>query len=342
MFETDKNTIIIVQGFGWTGSGAIVDFLLENESVKLVSNDEVPFFKVLIKLIDKAKNRKKIDIFNGENEVLFAGGIPSCYKGYVRDLHKMRVDRFFSLANTNKCNYKDFTVRILKKLNSISNRPLLKKTNKIKINQIVSEYLTYLNYIFQEESKILMYDNLLDLERLEILEGLDYSKIGEVILYVVDRDPRDQYFELYNMFKSNSKKIQYNKILHIINKFHFFREMTDNLFFQYCCALAFIYIYHKPRRLGYNKGKKILDCRTNFIHVKKVRFEDFVFNYNSVRDTIKYDIDSIVNKRIGGSSWIHGMNFNPKKSQQNVDIYKKGTKRKIYTFILDKVSKYNM
>lgn len=340
MLEKNKRTIILIQGFGWTGSGVLVDFLLDNESIKLVSNTEVAFLKVLINLIDKTKKRKKIDIVRGTDEILFTGEIPSCYTGYVKSLTIKRFNLFFSLATVNKLDYKDYTLNILKNLNEISNRPLLEKINNVKINQIMSDYWIYLNSIFQEESKILMYDNLLYTQRLEVLEGLSYSKISDVLLYIVDRDPRDQYFELYNMFKLKYI-MQSNKILHVISKARFFRKMADNLFFQFCSALAFIYIYHKPKRLGFYRGEKILKNKSNSIHIRKVRFEDFVFNYNSIRDIIQSDVDSIVKRRIGGSSWNHGVNFNPQKSQQNVGVYKRGKKRKIYNFILDQVSKYD-
>ncbi len=337
MTKNNLNKVILVQGFGWTGSGAIIDFLLENENIKLVSNDEVPFLKLLISLINKAKKRKKISIDNGSEESLFLGNFPSNFSDRLNAQYKERITRFFSLSNVNKLEYWNFAIKLLKKIEEISKRPKYKKVPSDEINQIITNYFTYLNSIFYEEGKILVYDNLLYLQRLYILKDLDFSLIGKIQLYVVDRDPRDQFFELFNLYKSNYE-IQYNKIFKRFSKISIFRHMMNTFVFQYCAALAFIYIYHKPKRLGFYKSLKLLKCSN--VNTKIIEFEKFVLNTNNLRENIKNEINLLTDNNKGCSVWLSGKKFKQNVSQQNIGIYKKDTKKIIYNLIIKRVSKY--
>ena len=144
--------IILVQGFGWTGSGALVDYLRENTKIKFTNNGEIQFVKSLINIIEKIKTKGEIDIENGIDEIYFTGRVPFNINKEISLKLERRIDQFFSNVNIDKFKYQEFTLKLLNNLEESLKYEDEKKDNLFK--DIFNKYWCFLNNIFDEDGKI--------------------------------------------------------------------------------------------------------------------------------------------------------------------------------------------
>lgn len=335
MVNHDK-PVILVQGFGWTGSGALVDFLNENEHIKFVGNEEVPYIKSLINIIEKIKKGGRVDIENGADEILFTGNTPKSFNERLYTYYEMKNYRIFSLCDIDKVEYYQFALNLLKEIEKSSNYSENKRDSIL--DDVFYKYWEFLNSIFQEDSKILMFDNFLLIEKLHYLNVINKLGSDKLYLFVVDRDPRDQFFELSDLYK-NGVEINYNKILKKVSNLKITRKLIDLNIFQFFSALFFIYAYHKPRRKKFINSLHLL--KNSPVKIKKIMFEDFVLNTNQTRNNIKLEIDSILKDYNVESTWFNHKYFIPEKSAKNIHKFRGSKNQKVYKFIVKKVSSYN-
>lgn len=338
MADKHKKPVILVQGFGWTGSGALIDFLDENEHIKFVFKEEIPYIKSLINIIEKIKRGEHVDFEDGSDEALFIGEIPKNFSERLHNYYQMKIDRFTTFSNIEKEEYKHFTLNLLKEIEKSSDYSDTKKESIL--DQIFYRYWEFLNSIFQEDSKILMFDNLFLIEKVHYLNIIDRLGDQDLYLYAVDRDPRDQFFELSNLYKSGTE-IHYNKFLKKISNLKITRKLIDLSFFQFFAALFFINVYHKPRRKKFMSSVQLIRKSTGKLKIKKLMFEDFVLNTNQTRDKIKSEFDSVLKDNNLDSRWHENKYFISEQSAKNIHKFKNSKNRKVYKFILKRVNAYN-
>jgi len=204
--------IISVQGFGYSGSGALVDFFREypkfavlgyvdtNEegggfTPKTMQLSEIDFIRLAGGLFEIEKYLDSNNIFLNDallNRTARAFGSSSLYQYYpkIRDL----MHRFFAnivslrLENLSQPYYNSYTVG----LNETPDIYFLKKMSRQEFISICRNFLAHVfNEFYQQDKEYMALDQLLCDFDFNVERNLEY--IPNVRMFLVTRDPRDTY-----------------------------------------------------------------------------------------------------------------------------------------------------
>lgn len=328
-----QKDMLVVSGFGWSGSGAVVDFLRENSFVRTAGGDEIIFFWALKNLIDKITGNKHLDPGKGEFEALFCARVPDWYSREKREQYETTFDSYFAETEASRQDYSDSAYRILEQMDE----DVTAFSVEIAASNAATAVLKLLSEMYSSESTFYIYDNLFHPQQLALLEHADLSRFSTFQVYCVDRDPRDQFYEHYDRYKSGlglwHQMNGRQKLLKTLSSRPLFQWLLGLLPFQLAAARLFCRM-HTAKRSAFEQSLSRLSELQPHMVVKKIKFEDFVTDAGEQRSLVKRDIDNIIMSRHGTSHWEHGMFFDPSFSEKNIAKYRGAPHQLVYKTIL--------
>lgn len=321
----NKPSLLFVSGFGWTGASAMVDFLRDFENVERSPSGEIQFINSLHQIIIKLKSGKELDLTNGLNEQIFLGEIPLKYKGKREEYHKEKLSKFFENFADDKTSYKEYSYKVLQDLIKYfgsNQKNLFKKT--------VTDYVLYIDEGFRKNNVIYIYDNTVSAQNLSFFENILPDEFSQLKIYVVDRDPRDQYYELIKRFESGHSS-KSNLILNYFNKIINTIPFVKNILSSY----YFVNKYHLKRRRGIKKDIKNITKNFGDNSIEIIQFEDLVINEEGVRDRLVKDICNMYNTNYSGLNI-----FAPEESSENISVHRNEKKHLGYKYLENRLEEY--
>lgn len=300
--KNKHNNLIFTCGFGWSGSGALIDFMLDFEKVEKFPGGETFLLKSLINILQKIEARKPLDVENGYHERIFLGDIPKKIDTQVRDRIKRVLDDFISQSSINIEEYRAIAGKILTIL-------MQKNSNAVLVN-CVTEYLIYLNNI-KEKNSIIIFDNAIGAVDINLFQYVDVSQFENIFIYIVDRNPKDRFIELYDIVLKGYKSRSFclvNKIFRFIKNF---RGLT-----RFIAAVYFTHYYNNKRKQKYKKNLKLLVNHNDSITLREFMFEDVVLNHMKIKKILESDLNRVLATKYTGVNY-----FNPEVSKKNIHKY---------------------
>jgi len=298
-----KNNLIFACGFGWSGSGALIDFMLDFEKVEIFPGGETFFLKSLLNILRKVERNKKIDIDKGYHEQVFLGNVPQISNAQVCERIKWVFDNFISQTGIRAEEYRAVANKTLE--------AIVNETNESIINKRVTEYLIYLNNIGRNDN-IRIFDNAIGAVDINLFQYIDFSFFENIFIYIVDRNPKDRFFELYDIVLSGYQSRSFgfaNTIYKLIK-----RNKNLTLFLA---AVYFTHIYNNKRKQQYKNYLKYLTKQNEKITWRQLMFEDIVLKFDQTKNIIQSDFNKILN-----TSYKDIHHFNPELSKKNIYKYK--------------------
>jgi hypothetical protein len=337
-----KKHLILVSGFGWSGSGAVVDFLLNNSHIDTACNDEIIFFWVLNRLIDKVGKRKQI-IQEGEYESLFCAIIPQSYSTIKKTQYQKTFNKYFERLNIKQSEYTEFAKTIIHRLQKLSKRSLFSRIDESAIGVIISDYLVFLNSMIQLSEKLSIYDNLLHPQQLMMLVNADLSFFTSIKIFCVDRDPRDQFFDHYKRYETglglwhtmNTRQKILTKI--VTNKL--VRWMLKTTLVKLLAALVFV-IMHKKKRRKFEQVLASIPDTQHELAIIEVNFEDLVYNNCSKQEQIRTSMDEVLTKYFKETQWGGNKYFDSNSSMKNIGKFRSDKHQIVYKLIAQMLHNY--
>lgn len=321
-----RKYFIVVSGFGWSGSGALVDCFLDNSAMSCSGDDELIFIWAYYRIINKLKKKKQINIFHGENENLFCAVVPRGFSQKKKKQYTETFDSYFKKSHIGKEEYTVFCRSLLQNL----------QKGIITINDATRTYFDFLYDMFNLSDSLIFFDNLFHPHQLDLLLGLDLTGYKQVIVYCVDRDPRDQFYEHYYRYLEGlglwHTMNMRQKTLTTLARYSSSRKLLNTYMIKQLAAVLFVHM-HKKKREKFQKVKGIIDKKHSNIDIKMVSFEQFIYNKDLLRDRIKQEIDAMVIEKCRESKWEEGKHFHPLKSKENIGKYKRDKNQKVFRYL---------
>jgi hypothetical protein len=312
----DKPYLLFVSGFGWSGSGAVIDYLRGFKEIKQPDCDEIRFINHLFKII----NNLKKNISAVEIEDLFCAKINPKISSKTSKYFELKFDLFFKEVSITKEEYQNYSSNILEQLKNS-----YKDDEKIK--ELVTDYLIYISKAFNKQY-LYIFDNVVPARDLQIFKYIIFDKFQSIVLYVVDRDPKDQFYEVYELANNNKPVINWPFLNSIIRFFNKFGKLK--IFFA---AIYFAHFYYKKPRLTFKADMDFI-YKSGISQVRYIQFENFVNNKDQIWDLIDQDMLIFFNIYEKGNDY-----FYPEVSMKNIGKYKK-IKNKIVLKYIDIVTTY--
>jgi len=311
-------SFIFVSGFGWTGASALVDYLKDFDGLEKTPCGEVPFLNALHQIIIKINNGGDLELTNGKYENIFLAKTPEDYVGSRRDFFNDKIKKFYDNFNKSPAEYYSFSNKILQTVEEC-----VKNENFEGLRNSVTDYLFYLDDNIIGEN-IYVYDNAISGQYLSFFNYLNPDRVGSIKIYVMDRDPRDQYYELMKVYDKGS--ISKNN-----SYLHYFRKGL-NLFKPLKSLLSIWYFqnkYYLKRRESLEEDIDKIKNRFGEDSIDVFDFGSFVFDKKGELNRIKSEL-----KGLFGVNYLGENNFQPKVSQSNVGVYEEDENNKaIYWWI---------
>jgi len=310
-----KPNLVFVAGFGRTGSSAIVDYLREFSELECPDCKELPFLNSLFYILARVKNNKPLDIQKGYHENVFCAQTNCELSTYKRAFLENKFNLFFSQASVPALAYQTRTREILNQLNE----PHL---NEEAITQLVTEYVLYLVTLFKSPNgNTYILDNAVTAHRLMLFRYLNFERFGQIYLYVIDRDARDQFLDIFSLSDKRvaAKSDHLVRMLKLITVFKGMNRLLG--------ACYFVHFYHNNRRKAYSSSLACLKGNAN-LKLRYFFYEDFILNKHHIRDAISNDIVSVFFGTKKADIF-----FNPVESQAYLSIYKNEQRNLAFKYI---------
>jgi hypothetical protein len=326
--STDK-TLILVSGFGWSGSGALLDYFLEHQLVQIAGNDEIIFLWALQNVLENIRGGKPIHI-NGEMESLFCAKIPPAYTEEKRRQYEKTFLSYFHGDESLLETYTEYAQQIIAELVRLNHTTPVEE----RIRTILGSYLQVLfESLDSEPSRQLIFDNLLHPQNLGILDYFDLSCFKAVYVYCVDRDPRQQFYEQFQRYASgeglwHTVNLR-QKIMTRIAPTRWFRVLWNSCLVKFLAAKVFIKM-HEEKRSSFHQARSLL-TRNPAIHIEQIWFEDFVTNRNNSRE--KLQVAFLQRSGLSQDLWRTELLFIPEKSAKNISKFAEDPHQKVYAWI---------
>jgi hypothetical protein len=173
--KNKNNNLIFVCGFGWSGSGALIDFMLDFERVEKFPGGETFLLKSLLNILQKIENNKTIDIDNGYYERIFLGEVPGNADIQVKNRIKKNFDDFIDQSGTSKKGYQTTSQNTL--------LALINQKNKDAVKKVVTDYLIYLNNLKKNDS-IIVFDNAIGAVDINLFHYIDVNQFENIFIYI--------------------------------------------------------------------------------------------------------------------------------------------------------------
>lgn len=339
--NNEKPSLIIVSGFGWSGSGALVDFLKENTRLEVAGNDEIIFFWCLYKILKKVRHGKSINPNKCEYVQLFLSKIPNSYSFEKKRFYENIFKNYFKNLNVSRNNYTQFSLEIINDLEKLTKRIRIYKLSEEKINEeigrIITDYfLFFANASLNNKEKILFFDNFFHPQQLDEVLNIDFSKFNFFKVFCVDRDPRDQFYDHYQRYELGLGLWHHmnirQKMLDNLRKLKFFQSIFHLKVVKMFAASIFCYMY-KIKRQKFSNSINFCNEKKIKISIEKIFFEDFVKNNNNLREKIKNEVDSFVKSIKHYSNWKEFEYFVPNISLKNINKYENSCDKKVFEII---------
>ena len=300
--------IISLSGFGYSGTGAIHDFLRDsNNCIDAIQGRELDIFKyqfslndLYIKCISKRKRIKENDLykffFNHILGLPFPEGVTDDEiknrlvgsKALIRAVLRLPEDKKRVNLIKNICIFAD---ELFNLVNLDNQKYYLELVSRNLLNNIGKYYKN-------SNKRYMILNNWIPASSIHISNLL--PKNTKVI--ICTRDSLDAYFS----WSTECPRIKFNLNL---------------LIFPY----IFLYFI---RHLDFSKNYKLLNNNLRE-SASYIQFEEFVkLNFNENR---KYIYRDILN--LGINENFNFLHFNPSKSSKNINIYKRETKKNLLNFM---------
>ncbi|MFA5603147.1 MAG: hypothetical protein WDA21_05435 [Bacilli bacterium] len=337
------NPLIVISGFGWSGSGAVVDFLLDNYSTDIAGSDEIIFFWIFLRLVKQAKNRNKISV-SSEDAMLFCAKIPSSFARDKREQYEKTFTTYFQHTKNGREKYTLLAQQILDELVKMSRRTRNQNFDEKRISWLAEKLLILFQELFQGNNKLLyIYDNLFHPHDISIFHHSDFSTFDRVVLFCIDRDPRDQFYEQYERYSSglgqwHTLKLR-QKVMTEFAQTRFFRMVLKLTIVKFFAACIFVRMYRKKRIL-FNQAIAQLQEKNLTIHY--LLFEDFVCNRDNTRDKVALEFEKYADKKELNPLEENKNRFIPEQSKQNIGKYTRDRAACVYAYIKKKTSQMNL
>jgi hypothetical protein len=330
-----QKDMVVVSGFGWSGSGALVDYLREHSRIKTAGDDEIIFFWALNNLFDQVRRGKPLNSGKGEFELLFCARVPEWYSRDKRTQYEDTFSSYFAEAPVTREEYSQSAEQILEKME----QDLCAFSTGDAASNAVTAAINLLSDIFASDTEFFIYDNLFHPQQLGMFEHADLSSFSTFRVYCVDRDPRDQFFEHYNRYQSGlglwHQMNRRQKILKTLSSKKLFQRLLGLLPVQLLAARVFCRMYAGKRHAFRDSLSRLSETQPN-MDIKKIMFEDFVTDRAGQRSLLKKEIDTIMNKHFGSGSWEHGSYFDPSISEKNIGKYRLARHQQVFEYIRKK------
>lgn len=318
--ESKFKTIVSVQGFGYSGSGALIDFFREypkfavlgyvdvkgeggGYTPKSMQQSEIDFIRLsgglfeIEKYLGSRNNFFNDALLNRTVKLFGSSSLFQC-NSQIRDL----MFRFFAkiaylrLENLSQPYYNSYTVG----LNETPDLYFLKQMPREDYIQLCRRFLnSVFNEFYSPGKEFMAGDQLLSDGDFDIRRNKEY--IPNLKMIMVTRDPRDTYAWA---LKRNIEWMEHKSV---------------NTFIE----------WYKNVYSSVNPNNNTLDCLV-------VRYEDMIFNYDNLEKNI--------NDYLGVSAEDHKLRqhyFRPDYSKRYVGIYKEMIEREEeFTLIREELSDY--
>ena len=334
--------LFIISGFGWSGSGAIIDFLLDNYSADIAGSDEIIFFWIFLRLVEQAKKRKQISA-SSEDAMLFCANIPASFSKEKKEQYENTFTTYFQHTHDGRRKYTLVAQQVLDELVEMSRRTRNQDFDEKRISRLAEKLLILFQELFQGNNKLLyIYDNLFHPHDISIFHHSDFSTFDRVVLFCIDRDPRDQFYEQYERYSSGLGQWHTLKLRQkVMTKFaqtSFFRMVLKLTIVKFFAAFIFVRMYIKKRKLFMQAISQLKDKN---LTIHYLLFEDFVCNTDNTRDKIATEFDTYIGKKELKSLEGNNYRFVPEQSKQNIGKYTRDRATGVYEYIKKKTSQMN-
>lgn len=337
--NSSKPNIIIVQGFGYSGSSAVAEFLsvCSGQSKAYIAESILlkSFFQLAYSYYtnNELTGKRRITV---EKNFLALAEKEDTYS----DESEWRDARaLLEKAKINYNEYFEFSTEILKLFDNVK-KIINENDRKKEIVKISTKYFVYISSKIEANLGVCIYDNLINAHLLKWLQVLDLNEFNTVSVYAVYRkNLRDQFVEQIENSMHHGKNIKSN----IKNTFLYFLVKTRNLIpskkrtlgsgigllpigvhgllNKFSMKLFWLLFLKdlKKRILIYQEDQTILkqDCIT---YNKLLCFEDFVGNDDKYRKELFNNLCKIQNKSLKENVIF---DFKHQDSQKNINKYKK-------------------
>jgi hypothetical protein len=275
-----ERPLVLVSGFGWSGSSVVSDLLCEYTRIVRPRGVEVKLVKVLSRMVERPQTadadglayvRAKIRPGGRYDTRAHRRRLRHCFTGLTREGFSERADRVVSrlegagLGAGRDARLDDALVR-----------------------EVLTDYLLLVNEALQPADQHAIYDNLVPAYQLSLLARLALDRLPTLHVYVVDRDPRDQYVELFEHDRPGAGDVD-----------------------------RFIHNFRR-RRERYEQAREDFGTRNWDQVVTHLQFEDLVATDAPVVPQLRREAEDLVARTVGSGTWELGRRFQPEVSRTNV------------------------
>jgi len=328
----NKRVLILISGFGWSGSGALVDYFREHSQINVAGNDEIIFLWALNNLVNKILSGKSINI-SGEMESLFCARVSPKFSKEKIEQYETTFLAYFDNNESKLNRYQNYSFKILKQLS------LLENNKQENLESILNSYLVTLFDLLDDKKHQLIFDNLLHPQNLDLLQYFDLSSFDSINIYCVDRDPRQQFYEQFHRYTSGEGSWHhfawYQKALTKLSSTKIFRLIWNTYPIKGLAASVFIRL-HKKRRDSFQEAMKLL-LTINNLKVESILFEEFVLNEGNLKDKLEFNLLNI--SKLEKNLWNKNKYFNADESAKNINRFSNDKNQTVYKYIISKIGK---
>lgn len=329
----DKPNLILVSGFGWSGSGAVLDFFREHPQVKIAGNDEIIFLWLLQRIISRYRAGKYIRT-EGEMESLFCAKVPRSYTDQKQRQYVQTFKDYFDGDDIVLSSYQEYAGLLIKKLAQTNHATI----GEDGLKAIFAQYLgTLYSFLNQRTGIQIIFDNLLHPQNLDMLLLFDLSGFESVHIFCVDRDPRQQFHDQFQRYASGAGLWHtFNwrqKVMTRLASTALFRKIWNTGFIKLLAANKFISMYLQKRNSFKRNREYVL--HDQHLRIRLLGFEEFVKDEHHCRDNLRDEFIRITG--LDKSMWQTGKFFIPEQSALNMYKFASEHSKFVYEVIRRKL-----
>lgn len=332
-----KKPIIYVCGFGWSGSGALTDLFRNNSHIVKPAGGEVIFYKGLAKIIRHLNDGVLVKKSSLASRILL-GDIPNYLPRNRRDFARKKVKTLLNDLNLSPHEYRSFAKPVLNHLlhasQQIDARRHKTVSDDAEIRFAVSSFVSWIQSHLSSND-LCLHDNSIIADELSVFQYFDLDMTGPVSVFIVFRDPRDQFTE--QLSKGLVTKNDYIKAIHnLVLRYPFGKKIGTSS--PAVTILSKLFVKEQKR--------KIRQCRRDILYIKKlipsininvVSFEDIVLSKNT-RSKLRKDINMKITDVFPDNIWNDQKFFRPRESMRNIGKWKSILNPSAADFIFREIS----
>lgn len=295
--------LVLVSGFGWSGSSALSDVMLEHERVVRPPEGEVKYLVAMGRLLSRPwEHAPDVEAF-AQGDIVPGGRFDTT-------MNRRRVRRFRADAGVDAAGFARRTAALVEELRAAGlgrvaqGEPLDPDVT----TDVFTRYLLTLHETHQPAGALAIYDNMLAAYQLRLLKHLDLDRLPELRVHVVDRDPRDQFVELHAEGRARAE------------------DLDD-----------FLDVF-RARRERYRRAARAVGRQRWERLVHEVGFEALVAEEGTVAETVRAELEELLADTVGRGRWHLGEAFRAHESRANVGKWRAAPDQAVHERIREELA----